>query len=76
MGDYWHKKWVCPFFVQSGMQRVSCEGGCIQKFPDRETAIRFMDEYCASPCGGWKSCSVASTLLQYYERKEEDRNER
>ena len=75
MADYWHKNWACPFFVRSDKKRVCCEGGCVQSFPDVETAKEFMERLCASKDRNWESCSLASALLRYYERKENERDE-
>lgn len=75
VADYWHKNWTCPFFVRSDKKRVCCEGGCIQSFPDVETAKEFMERLCASKNRNWESCSLASALLRYYERKENENDE-
>ena len=75
MADYWHKNWSCPFFLWSGRQRVSCEGGCVQMFPDVDTAQEFMNHYCAGKDGGWQTCSLAAALLGYYERQGEEHRE-
>ena len=56
-------------------KRVCCEGGCVQSFPDVETAKEFMERLCASKDRNWESCSLASALLRYYERKENERDE-
>lgn len=45
---------------------IHCEGGRME-FPDRKAAVEYADRYCASQ-NGWKECSVAASLLQYYER--------
>ena len=75
VADYWHKNWTCPFFVRSDKKRVCCEGGCVQSFPDVETAKEFMERLCASKDRNWESCSLASALLRYYERKENESDE-
>ena len=38
-------------------------------FPDREALAEYADRYCAN-LQDWKSCTVASNLLKYYERTE------
>ena len=65
--DYWHKAWTCPFFTWDEMLTVGCEGGKL-RFPDKESAVAYMDAHCA---GDWKRCSVASSLLKYYDRKDD-----
>ena len=40
------------------------------EFPDRKAATEYADRYCAD-LNGWKECSVAASLLRYYERKED-----
>lgn len=42
--DYWHKAWICPFFRWDDVQMVSCEGGSKLRFPDRESAMQYMDQ--------------------------------
>lgn len=72
MGDYWHKAWSCPFFGWSKEQEVRCEGGVQLPFPDQETAVEYMNHYCAGRGGEWRKCSIASSLLRYYDRKDTD----
>lgn len=45
------------------------------EFPDRKAATEYADRYCAAQ-SGWKACSVAASLLRYYERKEDQREKR
>ena len=71
--DYWHKAWTCPFFKWDDKQSVGCEGGKL-RFHDKESAVEYMDAYCASPTC-WKKCTVAAALLKYYDRKEENDHE-
>ena len=40
------------------------------EFPDRKAATEYADRYCAAQ-SGWEECSVAASLLRYYERKED-----
>lgn len=68
--DYWHKAWTCPFFKWDDQKSVGCEGGKL-RFPDKQSAVEYMDAYCAST-SGWKSCAVAATLLNFYERQGEN----
>lgn len=70
--DYWHKAWTCPFFKWDDVQSVGCEGGKL-RFPDKESAVEYMDAYCAG--AAWEQCSVAASLLNYYDRKEDNDHE-
>lgn len=63
---YSSKTFTCPFFRWDERMCVHCEGGQVS-FPDKEAAQEYIDQYCASP-DGWQTCSVASSLLRYYER--------
>ena len=70
--DYWHKPWQCPFFVWDEKRCVACEGGCRISFPDRDAAVSYMDGFCASREGGWKECSIAKMLNEFYDREEQN----
>lgn len=72
--DYWHKAWTCPFFKWDDKQCVACEGGKLH-FPDKESATEYMDAFCAGKDRAWEWCSIAASLLQYYERKEKSDHE-
>ena len=63
-----NKTFTCPFFSWDERQAVHCESGRVI-FPDREAAGAYIDRYCASP-DGWRACSMAAALLDYYERTE------
>ena len=65
---YSNKTFACPFFKWDEKLAVHCEGGRVT-FPDKEAALEYIDRYCGSPAG-WRSCSVAASLLKYYERKD------
>lgn len=65
--DYWHKAWRCPFFKWDDVQSVGCEGGKL-RFADKESAVEYMDTFCAGPGCAWQQCSVAASLLKYYDR--------
>ena len=69
--DYWHKKWACPFFKWDERLCVGCEGGKL-RFADTEHALAYMDAHCAN-MPGWEQCSVAVSLLQYYDRQGENK---
>lgn len=62
MAGYSHKKWACPFFTWDEKFKVHCEGGCM-KFRDRKEA-------------GWKDCTVAQSVENYYERTEQNEKKR
>lgn len=70
MAGYSHKTWACPFFGWDERLCIHCEGGCM-RFRDRKEAVEFQDSYCAS-LNGWKDCTVASSVMRYYERVEKD----
>jgi hypothetical protein len=65
---YSSKTFVCPFFKWDERLRVHCEGGCLS-FHDRPEAEDYIDRHCAD-LEGWKCCSLACSLLRYYERTE------
>ena len=70
--DYWHKAWTCPFFMWDDQKCVGCEGGKLI-FHDKESAAEYMNTYCAGLGSSWERCSVAASLLKYYDRKEDKR---
>lgn len=72
--DYWHKAWTCPFFKWDDQKSIGCEGGKLQ-FHDKESAVEYMDRYCAGTTCSWERCSVAASLLNYYDRKEDTDHE-
>lgn len=53
---------------------MSCEG-CRMTFLDDDTKREYTDRYCAS-LDGWESCSIAGSLLQFYERTDTDAGEK
>lgn len=63
---YSNKTFACPFFKWDERLCVHCEGGR-PTFPDRAAATEYIDRYCAD-VNGWRDCSIAKTLLRYYER--------
>ena len=70
MSDYWHKEWVCPFFMGATKKRIVCEGESTFIFPDKDSATQYMDEYCSN-INGYCKCTLADALLKYYERIDE-----
>ena len=69
-----HRMWACPFFKWDGVTSISCEGGRFV-FPDREAADEYLTLYCAAN-PDWRTCSVAAALFAYYDRQEEDADEK
>lgn len=72
--DYWHKVWTCPFFKWDDQQSIGCEGGKL-RFYDKESAVEYMDKYCAGTACSWEQCTVAASLLKFYDRKEDNDHE-
>ncbi len=64
---YSNKTFACPFFKWDERLCVHCEGGVV-RFRDRREAMEYIDRYCAS-VDGWEKCSLARSLLGYYERE-------
>lgn len=48
---------------------MSCEC-CRMIFPDDDTKRDYVQRYCAS-LEGWETCSIARSLLEFYERMDE-----
>jgi hypothetical protein len=67
--DYWHKAWVCPYFRWDEKLKMGCECGRLV-FPDRKSAVTYMEKFCADEDHGWKGCSIAKMTNDYYERIE------
>jgi len=65
-----HKTWSCPFFVWDERLAIHCEGGR-PRFPDYEAAETYTRAYCANGLG-WKRCTLAQNLLEYYRRQFEE----
>ena len=70
--DYWHKCWICPYFIWDEKQTIGCEGKTVIRFPDVNAVKDYINKYCAN--SDWKNCSIASMMNEYYERVE--KNER
>ena len=60
----------CPFFSKEVGLKTNCEGGAI-KHPDKTARKDYMLTYCASDIG-WKKCTLAKSLNNYYDRKDEE----
>ena len=63
---YSNKTFACPFFKWDERLCVHCEGGR-PSFPDRTAAQEYINQFCGDVTG-WKNCSIARTLLRFYER--------
>lgn len=53
---------------KKGECKISCEHGKLV-FHDKETLKAFVDKYCGE-MGGWKGCTLAMSLMDYFEKKE------
>ena len=63
---YSNKTFVCPFFRWDERLRIHCEGGRIS-FRDRQEAEEYIEHNCGE-LNRWRECSIARSLLRYYER--------
>ncbi len=70
MAGYSHLSWACPFFKWDEKQAVHCEGGKLIH-PDQRAGKAYAAAFCANTAG-WRDCTVARGLLEYYKRKEEE----
>lgn len=66
---YSSRRWACPFLKWDERLKIHCEGGCAA-FPDRETYAEYTARFCACT-DGWKRCTLASSMLRYYERTDD-----
>ena len=64
------KTYICPFWKWGDNRCLHCEGGRVS-FPDLKAKRDYVERYCASQ-GGWKACSIAGSLQDFYERKERE----
>lgn len=53
---------------------MSCEC-CRMMFPDNDTKRDYVRRYCAS-LEGWRKCSIARSLLEFYERTDKNAGEK
>lgn len=74
MGTYSKLYWSCPFYKWDERLKIHCEGNRIA-FHDQKGIQDYANQHCASP-SGWKNCSIAKSLLEYYERKEQSEKHR
>jgi len=63
----------CPFWgaellYKKGENKISCEHGMLI-FYDRESIEEYIEKYCDCP-SGWKKCTLAASLIKYYERED------
>lgn len=63
----------CPFFKYAQRRRISCEAGNLW-LPENETRL-YIDRYCAN-LKGYPKCTLAAQLLEYYDKKEKQENEK
>lgn len=63
---YSHITWACPYFSYDAKRIVKCEAGRIT-FPDREAEREHTHAFCAD-VDGWKRCTLAALMSDYYER--------
>ena len=61
----------CPFFKNEKLLRFNCEGVSI-KFPDKQARRDHVKDHCANRTG-WKECTIAQMLIDYYDRKDAER---
>jgi hypothetical protein len=62
------RAYQCPFFRWEDQLKIHCEGGVL-RWPCYEAMQNYIDAFCAcSP--GWKNCTVAQNVNDFYERKE------
>lgn len=59
----------CPFYKRDSYLKLYCEG-CSMKFPDMEARTQYIREFCANHLN-WSKCTVARSMQNYYDRKEE-----
>lgn len=69
-----NRTWTCPFFKWDERLCVHCEGGRV-RFPDGRAAAAYTSRYCAS-ANGWKLCTLAAGLTEFYEREDKNREKR
>ena len=63
-----HKVATCPFYRRDYPLKLNCECGRLT-FPDKEAAHKYIEQFCASDFH-WRSCPLAVTLFDFYERNE------
>lgn len=66
---YSNRTWACPFYTWDERKKIHCEGGCLS-FRDREGLAEYANRHCGST-EGWKGCTLAQSLMSYYDRQEE-----
>ena len=59
----------CPFYKSDEKLKLTCEGGVL-KFPDADARSEYIISYCSNACG-WRKCSIAHCLENYYFRKDD-----
>ena len=65
--DYWHSKFICPYYKWSERLRIGCEGKHILKFDTVSEIQKYTKAYCAG--WKWQRCPHADKLNQQYEEE-------
>lgn len=60
----------CPFYMWDRRKEIRCEC-CKVDFHDGTGKQKYADRYCTD-LNGWRDCTIAKSLLDYYERTEDD----
>lgn len=63
--DYWHKIWVCPYFIWDDRTKIGCEGKITLKFPDKKSLAEYADRFCCS-IDNYPNCPVAKMIEEKY----------
>lgn len=63
----------CPFLLEDSLSKrgkkgIVCEHGKLI-FNDKRSVREYMDKYCGCE-DGWKTCTLATSLLSFYERED------
>lgn len=61
-----HNFCQCPYSKRVLKGSICCEGGTRINFGDAKGQADYYKQFC---CGDWKSCSIAATMNEFYERK-------
>lgn len=69
---YGRRIYICPFFAIREKLMIRCEGGEL-KFHDGEATTDYCTRHCSAE--DWKKCSLAASLLRYYERIDKEDEE-
>lgn len=67
MSDYWHRAYICPFWLAAGKKSIRCEGECVITFSEKGETREYIDRYCASFDYG--KCTIAMAKNRHYDQK-------